>query len=363
MRATGGGDAEAPSDAQWDAFVAASPSGHLMQSSRWAALKTRFGWGAERVTVLDGDTIIAGAQVLYRPLPLNLGSLAYVPMGPVVDWENEDNVSAVLLALERAARQRRAFCLKVEPAVPARQDRAATLASHAFRPGRQTVQWRSTLLNDVGCSEAEIRAGFSSGHRRIMRTSAEAGVSVRPGAAADVAAFSELLASTGDRKEFAVYPADYYAASYELLGPDGLGYLAVATHEDMPIAGVMVFRLGVRAYMLYAASSSAHRALSPSYLAQWEAIRWAHAQGCAVYDWCGIPDEVGKDPGRYAHDGRTDGMWGVYRFKRGFGGKVVGYLGTHDQVYNRSLYRLYNSAVHFLENGLGEAWNRRLFSG
>jgi lipid II:glycine glycyltransferase (peptidoglycan interpeptide bridge formation enzyme) len=334
-----------------------------MQSSRWGALKTRFGWEAERVTVLDGDAIVAGAQVLYRSLPLNLGRLAYVPMGPVVSWEDEEQVRALLIALQRTVRQHGAFCLKVEPAVPARPDRAATLASHGFRPSRQTVQWRSTILTDLGCAEEEIPTHFSGGHRRTVRKSAEAGVSVRPGTAADVTAFSELLGSTSDRKQFAVYPDDYYAASYELLGSGGLGHLVVATYEDTPVAGVMVFTLGARAYMLYAASSSAHRELSPGYLAQWEALRWAHAQGCVVYDWCGIPDEVGEDPERYARDARQDGMWGVYRFKRGFGGQVVGYLGTHDQVYNRSLYCLYNHAIDFLENGLGENWNRRLFSG
>jgi lipid II:glycine glycyltransferase (peptidoglycan interpeptide bridge formation enzyme) len=56
-------------------------------------------------------------------------------------------------------------------------------------------------------------------------------------------------------------------------------------------------------------------------------------------------------------------MWGVYRFKRGFGGQVVGYLGTYDQVYSRWLYALYGYAIDFLHRRLGESWNRKLFSG
>ena len=197
----------------------------------------------------------------------------------------------------------------------------------------------------------------------MIRKSAREGVAVRPGTAADLAAFGELLGVTGDRKQFAVYPADYYSASYELLASDGLGQLLLATYKDTTVAGLMVFKLGTKAYMLYAASSTLHRELSPGYLVQWESIRWAHAQGCVVYDFCGIPDEVGDDPDRYAQEGRTDGLWGVYRFKRGFGGQAVGYLATHDQVYNRSLYYLYNHAIGFLENGLGETWNRKVFSG
>ena len=120
-----------------------------MQSSRWGALKARFGWDVERLAVRDGDAIVAGAQVLYRSLPLNLGRLAYIPMGPVVDWDDEEQVNTLLLALQRTVQQRGAFCLKVEPAVLARPDRAAKLASHGFRPSRQTVQWRSTILVDL----------------------------------------------------------------------------------------------------------------------------------------------------------------------------------------------------------------------
>ncbi len=60
----------------------------------------------------------------------------------------------------------------------------------------------------------------------------------------------------------------------------------------------------------------------PVYLLQWEAIRWAKQQGCTVYDLWGIPDypeEVLEEQ----FMNRSDGLWGVYRFKRGFGGKIV----------------------------------------
>jgi peptidoglycan pentaglycine glycine transferase (the first glycine) len=350
-------------DDDWDAFVAAAPYGHLMQTSRWGALKARFGWTVERLAVFEGDVIVAGAQVLYRSLPLNLGRLAYVPMGPVVDWTDDGRVGAVLGVLQRAVGKQRAFCLKVEPAVLDDPDHAAKLLSRGFSPSPQTVQWRSTILVDLDCAEDEILARFGKEHRRKVRKAAREGITVRPGTAADIPAFYELLGETAERKEFAAYPPDYYRASYDLLAAEGLGQLFVATWEDAILAGTLIFTMGTTAYMMFAASSKLHRELYPTYLLQWEAIRWAHARGCLVYDFCGIPDEVGEDPDRYAHEGRHDGMWGVYRFKRGFGGQVAGYLGTHDQVYNRSLYYLYSHAIHFLENGLGETWNRKLFSG
>ncbi len=40
-------------------------------------------------------------------------------------------------------------------------------------------------------------------------------------------------------------------------------------------------------------------------------------------------------------EGREDGLWGVYRFKRGFGGQIRRTVGPVDRVYNRLVYRLY----------------------
>jgi lipid II:glycine glycyltransferase (peptidoglycan interpeptide bridge formation enzyme) len=45
---------------------------------------------------------------------------------------------------------------------------------------------------------------------------------------------------------------------------------------------------------------------------------------------------------------RSDGLWGVYRFKRGFGGRLVRTAGAWDLVYASFRYRLYSAAVGWL---------------
>jgi lipid II:glycine glycyltransferase (peptidoglycan interpeptide bridge formation enzyme) len=42
---------------------------------------------------------------------------------------------------------------------------------------------------------------------------------------------------------------------------------------------------------------------------------------------------------------RHDGLWGVYRFKRGFGGRLVRTIGAWDLVYAPLRYRLYRLAL------------------
>jgi len=42
---------------------------------------------------------------------------------------------------------------------------------------------------------------------------------------------------------------------------------------------------------------------------------------------------------------RSDGLWGVYRFKRGWGGEVIRSAGAWDRVYNPVIYFFYKLGV------------------
>jgi lipid II:glycine glycyltransferase (peptidoglycan interpeptide bridge formation enzyme) len=74
----------------------------------------------------------------------------------------------------------------------------------------------------------------------------------------------------------------------------------------------------------------------PNYLLQWEALRWAQAQGCTVYDWWGAPAQV---------DGANDPMQGVWQFKQGFGARFQQHIGAWDFPVFLALYRLYSEAM------------------
>jgi lipid II:glycine glycyltransferase (peptidoglycan interpeptide bridge formation enzyme) len=78
-------------------------------------------------------------------------------------------------------------------------------------------------------------------------------------------------------------------------------------------------------------SRDAHREKMPTYLLQWEAMKWAKARGCVVYDLWGAPDVFDE----------SDSMWGVFRFKEGLGGQVMRTLGAYDFAPNPLWYALY----------------------
>src|SRR5690606_22147695 len=102
-----------PAPDQWDMFVRQHPRAHVLQLSAWGALKRAYGWQVGRVALTPDDSsqLVAGAQVLYRPLS-KLGSMAYIPMGPLVT--QDDQWTPLWNALRKRAAQRKAAFLKWE---------------------------------------------------------------------------------------------------------------------------------------------------------------------------------------------------------------------------------------------------------
>ena len=324
-----------PPASDWDDFVRAHPHGHILQTTAWGQLKSAFGWRADPMRVGD-----SGALVLFRPLPLGW-TLAYVPRGPLVNWNHPSALNDLLIALDRACRARRAICLKWEPDLPDSLTCADLLTSIGFRPSAHTVQPRRSLVIDLSGSEADILAHMKQKTRYNIGLAPKKEVTVRGSQSpADVESFIALMGVTGIRDRFGVHSADYYRMAYDLFHSSDQCELFLAEYRGEPLAGVMAFALGKRAWYFYGASSDRERNRMAPYLAQWAAMRWAKDRGALTYDLWGVPDE-NEDGLESEFETRHDGLWGVYRFKRGFGGRLVRTVGAWDRVYNPLLYQAY----------------------
>jgi len=337
---------------RWDDFVAAYPTGHLLQSYAWGDFKGRHNWPSLRVVVSEpgSEKILAGAQVLFRQMA-GL-SVAYVPKGPLVDWSDKSLVENLLKTLRNATRRRRAIYLKIEPNLPAAPAFETYLHDNfSLRLSSETVQPRSTIRVDLTASPEKMLERMKPKTRYNIRLAERRGVKCRmaeAGVPADFARFYQLMETTGQRDQFGIHSAEYYRDAWETFAASsgsGNAALWLAEFEGQLVAGVMAFSFGKEAAYLYGASSDEHRREMPTYLLQWQAMQWAKAQGAQYYDFWGIPDEVGTgDEGEHAeleNKNVRDGLWGVYRFKQGFGGDIVRYAGSFDLVYNRPMYLLW----------------------
>lgn len=333
----------------WDRFVTKRADGHILQTSPWGALKSGFGWSHTRVGLRQKTSLVAGAQALFRRLPLGLGQLAYVPKGPLVDWSDGAQVRGLIGGLDEAAQMRGALAITLEPNLHDEAPLRALLRSLGFRPAPfSAVQPRRSLVVDISADEDDILMAMKSKTRYNIRLAGRKGVTVRAAEEADVPVFNRLLDATADRADFGIHSSGYYESAYRLFAHRGWARLLLAEVEGEAVAGLMVFALPPHSWYFYGASSTAHRDKMPTYLLQWEAMRWAKSIGCETYDLWGIPDE---DHATLENEftERSDGLWGVYRFKRGFGGDLVRTIGAWDRVYSPLRYQLYSWALTLRE--------------
>jgi peptidoglycan pentaglycine glycine transferase (the first glycine) len=314
----------------WIAFLEEHPEAHILQSGEWGELKSAFGWDAERV-VVDG----LGAQILFRRLPLGL-SFAYIPKGPV-GTPLKNNSKRFWAEVDSLCRKKHAVFLKVEQ--DGWQDEAVSSIGPAhFLRSPQHIQPHSTLVVDLDGSEEDVFNRMKPKTRYNIRLAGRKEVVVQK--SEDIENFYRVMGVTSQREAFHVHSLDYYRRAYDLFHPKGMCELFAACLQDQTLATVMVFAFGRSAYYLYGASGDAERNRKPTYPLQWEAIRWAHSKGCSEYDMWGIPDEA-MDIEDDQAEAREDGLWGVYRFKRGFGGSIKKARHPLDRVYNPLFYRLY----------------------
>ena len=348
----------------WDAFVAGHAVAHVLQLSGWGALKVGSGWQAEQVTLPEGadvGSIEAGALLLFqRRLGLTLG---YVPRGPLVDWNDVPAVRRLLDALQKACHRHGASVLKIEPEVADTPAHRAMLTQLGLRPSLQSIQPRSTIQLDIAGNEDDILARMKSKWRYNVRLAERKGITVRACGEADLPVFNALMMATAQRDNFDVHSAAYYNAAFALLAPEHAVYL-LAEFEGQAVAAIVVCAVGKMAWYLWGASSDRERNRMPNHALQWAGIRWARSRGATRYDFWGIPDEIGAlAQGLCNGDGSgtpvgdlpvdvealpRDGLWGVYRFKQGFGGNVVRTVGAWDIPVNALGFGVYQAGLQAL---------------
>jgi lipid II:glycine glycyltransferase (peptidoglycan interpeptide bridge formation enzyme) len=300
--------------AAWDQLLLAQPEANLLQSWKWGELQSRFGWNVERLVFHEGR---AGVCSLQRSASLYPGgAVFYVPRGPVVA---ERERLLVLDALEQRATAGHGLVLRVEPNVAVGDEWPAFFEGRGFTRAT-AVQPEATRLLRIDLEAEALKAGFKPKTRYNLNLAEKKGVTVR--AARDVATFARLAADTGKRQGIHLPGVAYYQAALELFGPSDEVRLYLAEHEGDTLGGIMVFRFGKTAYYLFGGSSDHKRELMPNYLLHWQAMLDFRALGCDTYDWWGIPEEPAPD-----HP-----WFGLYRFKTGFGGETVRYIGLYEHV-------------------------------
>jgi peptidoglycan pentaglycine glycine transferase (the first glycine) len=319
------------SSEQWKTFLSQFENPHILQTAEWGELKRAFGWEVERI--VSGS---AGVQILFRKLPLGF-TVGYLPK-PVFSGQSSVISEQFLAEVDKVCRQKRAVFLKIEPDGWSTDHCPLNTEHWSLRTSPHNIQPPRTVIVSLEGTDDEILGRMKQKCRYNVRLAEKKGVTIR--AWDDLDGFHRLMQVTGGRDGFGVHSLEYYKKAYSLFHSTGVTELLVAEFASRPLAALTVFALGKRAYYLYGASNDDERNRMPTYLLQWEAMKWAKSRGCTEYDLWGVPDEE-ESALEAQFENRHDGLWGVYRFKRGFGGQVKRAAQALDRVYMPLLYWAY----------------------
>jgi peptidoglycan pentaglycine glycine transferase (the first glycine) len=202
-----------------------------------------------------------------------------------------------------------------------------------------TIQPPRTVLIDLRPSTDDILMAMKQKTRYNIRLAERKGRDGAPGTAEDLPIFNRLMRLRPSETLLASTRPTITGPPTNCLPPTAA--LLLAEYEGQPLAGVMVFACGSKGAYLYGASSNEERQRMPSYAVQWAAMQWAKEKGCTSYDMWGVPDAP-KPSWKTTFYRRQDGLWSVYRFKRGFGGDIRRTVGPADRIYNKLVHRLYH---------------------
>ncbi|HEX6150147.1 lipid II:glycine glycyltransferase FemX [Nocardioides sp.] len=353
-------------------FVRTRTTVSFLQTPAWAAVKSE--WRAESLGWVRDGAVVGAALVLYRQLPKVRRYLAYLPEGPVLDWETEE-LGAWLDPMVAHLKRQGAFGVRIGPPVVTRRWSAAQvkqgIADDAVRrlddlPPQersatgarvvaqlQELGWRPQLAEGgfaagqprhnfwiplKGRTEDDVLKGMNQLWRRNIKQAAKEGVEVVTSGssvtAAELEDFHRLYVHTAERDGFTPRPLSYFRTMVDALGaedPDRIR-LWFARHDGDLVAATIAIRVGTHAWYSYGASSTEKRDVRGSNAVQWAMIQDALEAGAEVYDLRGITDTLDAD----------DPHVGLIQFKVGTGGEAVEYAGEWDLPINRPLYTAFD---------------------
>jgi lipid II:glycine glycyltransferase (peptidoglycan interpeptide bridge formation enzyme) len=207
------------------------------------------------------------------------------------------------------------------------------------------IQPPDTVLVDLIPSETDILAAMKPKWRYNIGLAEKRGVVINETGVNGVDDFYRLLTETAARDGIAIHNAVYYRTLFEecngpqtTVPPIPIPHcslrLYTATHDGDLLAALVALFRGKQATYLYGASSNIKRNLMAPYALQWKAMKEAKAFGCTEYDLFGIPP----------NDNPEHPMAGLYRFKTGFGGRIIHRPGSWDYPCKPALYALFSTA-------------------
>lgn len=308
---------------------------HPLQTWEWGQFRQKMGLRVLRLGVFEKKNLISGYQLTIHPILYTHYSIGYFPKGPLPD-------KSMLETLLKLGGKGNCLFIKLEPSVSFNPQTDNFLVENGCRQGKSLFT-KYTFQIDLTRSEADLFTAMKEKTRYNVRLAQRHGVVIKEDNSPEAFnTYLNLTFETARRQRFFAHNRRYHQLMWETLHPASrdsgqalTAHLLTATYQEKVLVTWILFLFNNVLYYPYGASSTEHREVMASNLLMWEAMRWGKSHGAKIFDLWGC---LGPNPNP------SDPWYGFHRFKEGYGGKLVEFVGTYDLVINPYLYPLYNLA-------------------
>lgn len=298
---------------------------HPLQSWAWGEFRAQTGQEVERIGIFQNGRLAQGFQVTFHKLPLLGGTVGYLPKGPM---PTEDQ----LAVLKELGKRHQAVFIKLEPEIPTEPEAVKFLLAKDLRPGRPLFT-KYTFQLDITPDEETLFANLESKTRYNVNLAYKKGVQIYENTSeAGLEQHLKILQETTNRQGFYAHGPEYFRTMWKHLKDTGMMKILEAHYEDKVLVSWIMFIFNGVLYYPYGASSSEHRNVMASNLMMWEAIKYGKANGCKLFDMWG---SLGPEPDK------NHAWYGFHRFKKGYGGTLIEFIGTFDFPLDYPKYQIF----------------------
>jgi len=293
----------------------------ITQSWEWGEFREKTGKKVIRLGGFEGSKMVEAMSIFLHPIAYFSHNIGYIPRGFISDkkW---------LAAIYEIGKKHNCVFIKIDREIE--EEKAGVGVFNLV--AAKSVLPQYTFWLDLTKDENGIMAAMGEKTRYNIRLGTKHKVVVKEGKTeADVEIFIKFLGETERRQGFYSHYPEYYRLLWKTLGRNFCriltGYI-----NTIPLASIMLFKFKDILYYPYGGSSLEQREKMANYVVHWEAIKLGKKLGCTVYDMWGAYKEQPKP---------VDPWFGIWRFKKGFGGKLVSYPDSLDLVIDKRLYNYY----------------------
>ena len=335
---------------EFQKFANKSSYKSFYQTIEIAKYREQNGWTIYYFGVEENGKILAASLVTAKPSFLGK-SVFYLPGGPLLDLEDVKTTNFFFKNLKNYAKSHNGYVIHIEPYYELierdingepvengfnHKKALKNLQNLGFKRLNTSDEPKYLFVMDLNNrNEAQLLADFKRHTRYYIKRAEKQGVKIRELKKDELQIFKTITQSTSSRRNFTDKPLKYYEQMHDLFVPKNQAKFILAEAEingkTTPLSVAMFITYGNEVIYLFSGSEEKYmHDYHAQYLIQWYMIKYAATHKFKKYNFYGmntLPDPNSKE-------------YGVYKFKKGFGGHVVELIGAHELPVSHTFYQL-----------------------